>query len=115
MYVGPAPFQGIVQSYSAVDVAPYGVDAHIDPGTGILGGFQLRHDIAAFDIAVIPDFPVEKIVTVPSGAVCIFKYLFIITGFDAVLPRFMVQNCYKTTGYENSGFIIQLYGRMITP
>lgn len=60
MYVGPAPFQGIVQSYSAVDVAPYGVDAHIDPGTGILGGFQLRHDIAAFDIAVIPDFPVEK-------------------------------------------------------
>nr|DAQ86262.1 MAG TPA: hypothetical protein [Caudoviricetes sp.] len=54
-------------------------------------------------------------VTFPFWEVCILKYLFIVTVFGAFRPRFMVQNCYKTMGYKNCGFIIQLYGRMITP
>ena len=60
MYVSHAPFKGIEYGYAAVDVAADGVDAHIDPGTGFLGCFQLRRDIAAFDITVITDLPIKE-------------------------------------------------------
>ena len=67
MYVGTASFQGIEYRNTAVNIASDGVDANIYPGTGILGTLQLRYDIAAFDIAIIPYLPIKEDSHAPVG------------------------------------------------
>lgn len=54
-------------------------------------------------------------VRLPSGEVCMFRYLFIVIVSGAIRPMFTVQNCDKTTGCENVGFIMPSYGVIMPP